>query len=104
MEQAISKSNGTWKDIVGIAQKSTLIEQLCKEGWRMCVGDVKRIKYWDNVWIGDTPLRESEDGKYSVKSFVLAAMGRELGVPRVKHVYDNIWRGLVPRESRCYFS
>ncbi|MED6131569.1 hypothetical protein PIB30_010889 [Stylosanthes scabra] len=37
-----------------------------------------------------------DDGEYSVKSFIQAATGRELGVSTVKHVYDNIWRGLVP--------
>ncbi|MED6186870.1 hypothetical protein PIB30_070793 [Stylosanthes scabra] len=37
-----------------------------------------------------------EDGIFSIRSFVMTATDKELGLPAVKHVFDNIWKGLVP--------
>ncbi|MED6199465.1 hypothetical protein PIB30_076185 [Stylosanthes scabra] len=75
-----TKSNGQWKDIVGISKKNSLIEQLSKEGWRMCVGNGIQDKA---TWMFGT------NGKYSIRSFVLAATGRLLGTPTVNNLFDN---------------
>nr|XP_025662912.1 uncharacterized protein LOC112758449 isoform X1 [Arachis hypogaea] len=40
--------------------------------------------------------RFSSDGKYNVKSFINVAEGKIYGEPTMKHVFDDLWRGLVP--------
>ncbi|MED6200441.1 hypothetical protein PIB30_085119 [Stylosanthes scabra] len=81
--------NGSWKS------GGTREAELWEESKNHCIAGIKDKSTWA---FGD-------DRKYTVKSFVLTAIGRELGVPTLKHVYDNIWCGLVPPriEMRVWF-
>ncbi|MED6171538.1 hypothetical protein PIB30_041601 [Stylosanthes scabra] len=38
----------------------------------------------------------SEDGQYSTKSFADAVTRLEYGNPAMKHIFDNVWCGVVP--------
>ncbi|MED6192680.1 hypothetical protein PIB30_012280 [Stylosanthes scabra] len=92
---------------------------MCHEGWRMCLGDGKKTKLWEDSWIGDCPLKDKfprlyriscciydcgawigirdkvtwtfgEEGAYSVKSFIQEANGRNFGTPTMKHTFDSV--------------
>ncbi|MED6153322.1 hypothetical protein PIB30_100764, partial [Stylosanthes scabra] len=87
-----TKSNGPWKDIVGIGQLNDVICRLSKEGWKMCVG-VKDQMAWTF----------SEDEQYTTASFMAAVTALELGSPTTRLIFYNVWHGLVPLEMLMWF-
>ncbi|MED6200456.1 hypothetical protein PIB30_085304 [Stylosanthes scabra] len=32
--------NGPWKDIVNVAKGNDIMAEICKEGWKMCIGNI----------------------------------------------------------------
>jgi len=62
------KITGTWNDIKRLATSENPVSQAFFQHIKMQVGDGIRVRFWEDLWTGDTALQNAFSSLYRVSS------------------------------------
>lgn len=84
-----------WRDICSIGETSSCIGSILQEGFRLVVQSGQGISFWNQVWLGDTTLKEEFPRLY------LISTQKEMVISGVKDARgDGGWNILFQRRLR----
>ncbi|KAL9687275.1 hypothetical protein QQ045_031674 [Rhodiola kirilowii] len=75
-DRKISKS---WKDILEVVKGSSEVGQAFREGLQVKLGNGSKLRFWDDTWLGDSPLKVSYKKLWSLASNKKAKV-KEMGI------------------------
>ncbi|KAI8548067.1 hypothetical protein RHMOL_Rhmol07G0243600 [Rhododendron molle] len=62
------KSSTIWKDICSVGDSSSVIGSILQEGFRVVVHSGQDISFWNQVWLGNTTLKEEFPRLYLIST------------------------------------
>ncbi|KAL9671726.1 hypothetical protein QQ045_009297 [Rhodiola kirilowii] len=73
------KISKPWKDILRVVKGSSEVGLAFREGLQVKLGNGSKLRFWDDTWLGDRPLKVTYDKLWSLASNKKAKV-KEMGI------------------------